>query len=107
MLTLVFSFLLAMVLAVLAALIKFNKQYNLIAGYTVEAVEKDEKLKQNAHRIADSLFVMAALMIVFPILNLFVDWFQILHPDLDGMMVIFSAILGSLLYYFVSRQLKK
>src|SRR5690554_7657251 len=69
MLTLVFSFLLAMVLAVLAALIKFNKQYNLIAGYTVEAVEKDEKLKQNAHRIADSLFVMAALMIVFPILN--------------------------------------
>ena len=48
MFTLVFLFFLSMVFAIIGYLIKYLEQYQIIAGYTKDAVTKDKNLKKKS-----------------------------------------------------------
>lgn len=101
MFTLVFLFFLSMVFAIIGYLIKYLEQYQIIAGYTKDAVTKDKNLKKKAHLIAESLFVMAVSVFILAILNLFVDWFKMVNNDLDGMWILLVSLLFAVIYYIV------
>ena len=101
MFTLAFLFFLSMVFAIIGYLIKYLEQYQIIAGYTKDAVTKDKNLKKKAHLIAESLFVMAGAVFILTILNLFVDWFKIINDDLDGMWILLGSLIFSVIYYIV------
>lgn len=90
-----------MVFAIIGYLIKYLEQYQIIAGYTKDAVTKDKNLKKEAHLIAESLFVMAGAVFILAILNLFVDWFKIINDDLDGMWILLGSLFFAVIYYIV------
>lgn len=98
MFTLIFLFLLSIILLVLAYLIRYKKRYNLIAGYTDYNKNDEEKVKFKANLIADCTFFFSFLLVIFSILNLFVDWFKSINEELDGMFIILISLLITLLF---------
>lgn len=103
MFTLVVLSFLSVILSVIAYLIKYKKKYNLIAGYTNFEKNNFEKISTKANLIADCTFLFSFLLIVFSIINLFSDWFKIITPDLDGMIILFFSFILTVFFYILLR----
>lgn len=84
---------------VIAYLIRYKKRYNLIAGYTNYNKNYEEKVKFKANLIADCTFFFSFLLIIFSILNLYVDWFKLINEELDGMFIILISSLVTVFFY--------
>ena len=106
MFTFVFLIFLAAIIAYLSYLVKYKKRYNLVVGYSDATKSDQEKSKDDVELLADALFVFAAFLVLFSLVNLFEDWFKILHKDLDGLLIMVSSMIVAICFYIVKKYWK-
>lgn len=78
----------------------------MVAGYSDATKSEREKSKDDVELLADALFVFAAFLVLFSVVNLFEDWFKILHEDLDGLLIMVSSMFLAICFYFVKKYWK-